>query len=316
MFLFHAFSASLILLIFKCTRVTATTAVLNTTAVTSNSSSQLSNKAALYRQTSSSIRVAEYILQGIDISPANLTTISSTLDGLATSSQLSTASSVIHSTSPSNAISRSSSSYNVSTMTDAVEPSAAAPSAALLSKTNGTVANVTGSNASTVTYPAFNTTGKGLGSYTTTGSGGSAWLDCFTSSVSWFIASEAYFYTQVTLRSSFTTYNTTEYFTETYTDTNYPTGSLPTYKLCDGIPRVNATPTTVVSHHTDTNIFSITSPLPAYPPAPSCTMDAYGCDWLYYNTSFSNSSGQGPAWLADVCGLPPTLGGPCIVQGG
>ncbi|KAI4842632.1 hypothetical protein E4T44_04140 [Aureobasidium sp. EXF-8845] len=96
--------------------------------------------------------------------------------------------------------------------------------------------------------------------------------------------------------------------------TIYPSGSLSTYKLCDGSPRVNFQPLTLTSQYTSATEFDayITPGLPTYSSTKPCNASSEDCEYLYYNSGLS--------WddlaLLGLCGAPAHLGLPCLIMGG
>lgn len=138
-------------------------------------------------------------------------------------------------------------------------------------------------------------------------------LSCYSARYSWRKQYAAWESTAIDGKSFSTTVtNTTIEFATTTTITIYPS-DVPTYKLCDGSPRVDALPNTITSAYNLTSTLEgyVTFGTPTFSPAP-CTMSPTDCMYLYYNTSLSWDD----LTLLGTCGSPAHLGLPCLIGGG
>ncbi|KAI5199455.1 hypothetical protein E4T38_07012 [Aureobasidium subglaciale] len=96
--------------------------------------------------------------------------------------------------------------------------------------------------------------------------------------------------------------------------TVYPTGSLSTYKLCDGSPRVDFEPLTLTSSYTSTSEYEAYVPVgqPTYSVTQPCKASSDECEYLYYSSGLSWND----ITLMALCGSPAHLGQPCLIMGG
>jgi hypothetical protein len=132
-------------------------------------------------------------------------------------------------------------------------------------------------------------------------------LSCYASYSKWRAASMSWAMTAIDAKTWSTT-TTISTITQTFDTvaTIYPTGSLSTYKLCDGSPRVNFEPLTLTSTYTSATEFDayITPGLPTYSSTKPCNASSEDCEYLYYHSGLSWDD----LTLLGLCGAPAHLG--------
>lgn len=131
-------------------------------------------------------------------------------------------------------------------------------------------------------------------------------LSCYKTYSKWRQASMSWYNTAIYGKSwSTTTTPTTLIQTVPTVATVYPSGSLSTYKLCDGSPRVDFEPLTLTSDYVSTTGYDeyVTIGTPTYSPKP-CTASAEDCEYLYYDSGLSWDD----LTLMGLCGSPAHLG--------
>jgi hypothetical protein len=132
-------------------------------------------------------------------------------------------------------------------------------------------------------------------------------LSCYATYSEWRAASMSWAMTAIDDKTWSTT-STISTITQTFDTvaTIYPSGSLSTYKLCDGSPRVNFEPLTLTSQYTSATEYDayITPGLPTYSSTKPCNATSEDCEYLYYHSGLS--------WddlaLLGLCGAPAHLG--------
>jgi hypothetical protein len=132
-------------------------------------------------------------------------------------------------------------------------------------------------------------------------------LSCYSTFSKWRESSMSWAMTAVDAKTWSTT-STITTITQTFDTvaTIYPSGSLSTYKLCDGSPRVNFQPLTLTSQYTSATEFDayITPGLPTYSSTKPCNASSEDCEYLYYNSGLSWND----LALLGLCGAPAHLG--------
>jgi hypothetical protein len=132
-------------------------------------------------------------------------------------------------------------------------------------------------------------------------------LSCYATYSKWRAASMSWAMTAIDAKTWSTT-TTISTITQTFDTvaTIYPTGSLSTYKLCDGSPRVNFEPLTLTSTYTSATEFDayITPGLPNYSSTKPCNASSEDCEYLYYHSGLSWDD----LTLLGLCGAPAHLG--------
>jgi hypothetical protein len=132
-------------------------------------------------------------------------------------------------------------------------------------------------------------------------------LLCYSTYSKWRAGSMSWAMTAIDAKTWSTT-TTTSTITQTFNTvaTIYPSGSLSTYKLCDGSPRVDFEPLTLTSTYTSVSEFDahITPGLPTYSSSKPCNASAEDCEYLYYHSGLSWDD----LTLLGLCGSPAHLG--------
>lgn len=132
-------------------------------------------------------------------------------------------------------------------------------------------------------------------------------LSCYTAYSKWRAGSMSWALTAIGNQTWPTTISTST-ITQTIDTvaTIYPSGSLSTYKLCDGSPRVDYEPLTLTSQVTSVTEFDVyvTVGLPTYSSVNPCKASSEECEYLYYYSGLSWDD----ITLMALCGSPAHLG--------
>jgi hypothetical protein len=132
-------------------------------------------------------------------------------------------------------------------------------------------------------------------------------LSCYFTYSRWRAGSMSWAMTAIDAKTWSTT-TTVSTITQTFDTvaTIYPSGSLSTYKLCDGSPRVDFEPLTLTSTYTSVSEFDayVTPGLPTYSSSKPCNASSEDCEYLYYHSGLSWDD----LTLLGLCGSPAHLG--------
>jgi hypothetical protein len=132
-------------------------------------------------------------------------------------------------------------------------------------------------------------------------------LSCYATYSKWRAGSMSWAMTAIDAKTWSTT-TTVSTITQTLDTvaTIYPSGSLSTYKLCDGSPRVDFEPLTLTSTYTSVSEYDayITPGLPTYSSSKPCNASSDDCEYLYYHSGLSWDD----LTLLGLCGAPAHLG--------
>jgi hypothetical protein len=148
---------------------------------------------------------------------------------------------------------------------------------------------------------------RGVSANSTATTSNPAALSCYATYSKWRADSMSWAMTAIGTQSWSTT-STVSTITQTFDTvaTIYPTGSLSTYKLCDGSPRVDFEPLTLTSTYTSVTEFDayVTPGLPTYSSSKPCNASSDDCEYLYYHSGLSWDD----ITLEALCGSPAHLG--------
>lgn len=145
---------------------------------------------------------------------------------------------------------------------------------------------------------------------------------CWSAYTNWFASYPGY-YASANISVSTTTFSQPSTYVQPASSTVWPSGSVSTYKLCDGTPRASYSPSTAhfdSSMITEVDVYSAVYPTPI--PEQPCTMDQADCAVMYFGTNVNNLSdtNSDDNWalgrLQGQCGYPLDTDVPCLVQGG